>query len=153
MKRRVVIALLAGSALVAGPHAVPGQVARPPSGGVLNRYLAPPGGLEQEFLGAWNLTWDDPADPDCPCHGTLAIEVEPDGSLRGLWSMKGPAAVLRGNVAFDQNVWAGRYAQPDDVDFPLKGHFRLEARGGTALSGSYQRDGTAIPFHWSATRR
>jgi hypothetical protein len=56
-------------------------------------------------------------------------------------------------VAFDQNVWAGQYAQPDDVDFPVKGHFRFEARGGKALTGSYQRDGTAIPYRWGATRQ
>ena len=62
--------------------------------------------------------------------------------------------ILEGAVAFDNNVWAGRFAQPDDnVDFPLKGHFRLETRGGTALTGSYQRDGTAIAFPWRATRR
>lgn len=154
MKSRLLAALLAGGVVAASlPGGVLGQVARPPSGRVLNRYLAPPGGLEQEFLGTWNLTWDDPADPDCPCRGTLTIEVEQDGSLKGLWSMKGAPAVLRGAVAFDQNVWAGRYAQPDDVDFPLKGNFRIEARGGSALSGSYHRDGTAIPYHWSATRR
>ena len=61
--------------------------------------------------------------------------------------------MLNGALAFDQNVWAGRFAQSDAVDFPLKGHFRLEARGGTALTGSYQREGTAIPYRWSATRR
>ena len=55
--------------------------------------------------------------------------------------------------AYDQNVWAGRFAQSDDLDFPLKGHFRLEARGGTALTGSYQRDGTTIPYAWSAIRQ
>jgi hypothetical protein len=62
--------------------------------------------------------------------------------------------VLQGGVAFDNNVWAGEFAQPDNnVDFPLKGHFRLETRGQTTLTGSYQRDGTAIPRRWSATRQ
>jgi hypothetical protein len=62
--------------------------------------------------------------------------------------------ILLGEVAFDNNVWTGHFAQPDDnVDFPLKGHFRLETRGGTALSGSYQRDGTSIPHRWSGTRQ
>ena len=67
--------------------------------------------------------------------------------------MKGGAAILHGDVAFDQNMWAGQFTQPDDADFPLKGHFRLEARGGNELTGSYQRDGTAIPYRWSAVRR
>ena len=61
--------------------------------------------------------------------------------------MKGGAAVLVGGVAYDGNVWAGRFAQADDLDFPIKGHFRLETRGQDGgLTGSYQRDGTSIPF-------
>jgi hypothetical protein len=138
---------LSGSAL--------GQLVRPPSGGVLDRYLAPPSGLEQQFLGTWNLTWNDLADPDCPCHGTLQIDVEQDGTLRGHWTMKGGTTLLLlGDVAFDQNVWAGTFVQTGDgADFPLKGHFRLEARGGTALTGSYEREGLTIPYSWSATRR
>jgi hypothetical protein len=68
--------------------------------------------------------------------------------------MKGGAAVLIGAVAYDNNVWAGRFSQPDDLDFPIKGHFRLETRDNAGgLTGSYQRDGTSIPFRWSATRR
>jgi len=128
------------------------QVARPPMGAV-DRFLAPPSGQEQAFLGSWALTWDDPADSACPCHGTLIVEVRQDGSLKGTWPLTGGAATLLGEVAFDQNMWAGRYAQADDADFPLKGHFRLEARGGNELTGSYQRDGTAIPYRWSAVRR
>jgi len=62
--------------------------------------------------------------------------------------------ILLGEVAFDNNVWAGHFAQPDDnVDFPLKGYFRLETRGGTALTGSYHRDGTSIARRWNATRQ
>jgi hypothetical protein len=116
--------------------------------------LAPPTNIQQEFLGTWNLTWDDPVNPDCPCHGTLTVQTQGDGELKGYWPMKGGAAVLFGEVAYDNNVWTGRFAQPDDLDFPIKGHFRLEARsqdGG--LTGSYQRDGTSIAFRWSATRR
>jgi hypothetical protein len=146
---------IAGGIALALPGGALGQEARPPTGGV-NRFpmAAPPSGLDRPFLGTWSLTWQDPADPACPCHGVLTIKVEPDGSLKGYWPLRGGMAVLEGGVAFDQNAWAGRFAQPDDgsVDFPIKGHFRLESRGGAALTGSYQRDGTAIPYSWSATR-
>ena len=156
MKIRPLLAfLLAGGALVLAMRG-PGlaQIARPPTGGVDNRFLAPPSGVQQTFLGTWNLTWDDPGDPKCPCRGTLTVDTQADGSLKGYWSIQNPPVILQGGVAFDNNVWAGDFAQPDDnVDFPLKGHFRLETRGGTALTGSYQRDGTAIPHSWSATRR
>jgi hypothetical protein len=157
MKARPLLALvLAGGAqamVMHGPALA--QVARPPSGGVLNRFLAPPSGVQQSFLGTWNLTWEDPGDPKCPCRGTLTVDTQADGSLKGYWSIRKPAVILLGEVAFDNNVWVGDFAQPDDnVDFPLKGHFRLETRGGgTALTGSYQRDGTAIPRSWSATRQ
>ena len=151
----LLVLFLAGGALTAAMHGpVLGQVPRTPSGGVDNRFLAPPSGVQQSFLGTWNLTWDDPGDPKCPCHGTLEIDTQADGSLKGYWSIQSPAVILQGGMAFDNNVWAGQFAQPDDnVDFPLKGHFRLETRGGPALTGSYQRDGTAIPRRWSATRQ
>ena len=130
------------------------QMSGPPAGGVLDRFLAPPTNLQQDFLGTWTLTWDDPVNPDCPCHGTLTIQPQADGQLKGYWPMKGGAAVLVGGVAYDGNVWAGRFAQSDDLDFPIKGHFRLETRGQNGgLTGSYQRDGTSIPFPWRATRR
>jgi hypothetical protein len=136
------------------PVSASAQVAGPPAGGVLNRFLAPPTNLQQDFVGTWNLTWDDPVNPDCPCHGTLTIVTQANGELKGYWSMKGAAAVLQGGVAYDGNAWAGSFAQPDDVDFPIKGHFRLATRGQDGgLVGSYHRDGTSIPFHWSATRR
>jgi len=153
MKMSLLVALVAGGAIANLASGVLGQVARPPSGGVLDRFLAPPSGLEQQFLGTWNLAWDDPADPHCPCHGTLTIEVQQDGSLKGFWSIRNPPAVLRGEVAFDQNVWAGLYAQPDGVEFPLKFHFRLEARGGRELTGADHLYGTAIPYRWNAIRR
>ena len=154
----VVLVLAGGVAIAALPSDVLAQVARPPAGGQLDRFLAPPAGLVEDFVGTWNLSWNDPGDPACPCRGTLAIQVDQSadnaGGLKGYWSLKGGDAVLTGAVAFDNNLWAGRFAQPDDgVDFPLKGHFRLEARGGTALTGSYQRDGRAIPLSWSGTRR
>ena len=120
---------------------------------MLDRFLAPPTGIQQEFLGTWNLTWDDPVDPDCPCRGELTIQTRANGELRGSWPMQGGAAVLIGEVAFDNNVWTGRFAQPDDLDFPIKGHFRLEFRNqDRGLTGSYQRDGTSIPFRWAASR-
>lgn len=140
--------------MMPGFNSAIGQVVPPPSGGVLDRFIAPPGALERDFLGKWNLVWDDLGDPACPCRATLTIEVAQNGELKGYWPMKGATAVLQGGVAYDQNVWAGRFAQPDDgVDFPVKGHFRLETRGGTALTGSFQRDGMAIPYRWSATRQ
>ena len=150
-----VLFLAAGLLTVAAMHgSLLGQMVPPPSGGVDNRFLAPPSGVQQTFLGTWNLTWDDPGDPKCPCRGTLTVDTQADGSLNGYWSIKNPPVILEGGMAFDNNVWAGRFAQADDnVDFPLKGHFRLETRGGTALTGSYQRDGTAIPRRWSATRQ
>jgi hypothetical protein len=151
MKRPVLPALLA-TIVIANSAAA--QLPRPPTGGA-NRFPfpAPPQELLQHFLGTWNLTWDDPADRSCPCHGVLRIDVEPDGTLKGYWSMKGATLVLRGEVAVDQNVWVGTYDQPGDTaDFPLKGHFRLEARGGTTLTGSYQRSGTVIPYRWGAVR-
>ena len=138
-------------ALVLLPITAFSQVSRPPLGAP-DRFLAPPTNIQQDFLGIWNLTWQDPVNPDCPCHGTLTIETQPDGELRGRWALKSGTAVLLGGVDFDGNAWAGRFAQSDDLDFPLKGHFRLETRSG-GLTGSYQRDGTAVPFSWSATRR
>jgi hypothetical protein len=156
MKARPLLALLLAGGAVGPTMPSPGlaQISHPPSGGVDNRFLAPPSGVQQTFLGTWNLTWDDPGDPKCPCRGTLTIDTQADGSLKGYWSIKNPPVILQGGMAFDNNVWAGQFAQPDDnVDFPLKGHFRLETRGGTALTGSYQRDGTAIPRRWSATRQ
>jgi hypothetical protein len=146
--KKILLALLAGTL----PAAALGQMSGPPMGAV-DRFLAPPTNLDQQFLGTWALTWDDPANPACPCHGILTIEVQDDGTLKGYWPMPGGPAVLNGDLGFDQNAWAGRFAQSDDVDFPLKGHFRLEARGGRALTGSYQRDGTAIPYRWSASRQ
>lgn len=151
--RRWPAALLA---LLAAAISVPAtaQVPRPPSGGVLHPFVAPPAGVQMDFVGTWNVTWDDPADPTCPCRGTLTIEQRFDGALEGQWTLAGGIAYLQGTVAFDGNVWAGRFSQGDDIDFPLKGHFRLETRDqGKALSGSWQRDGTSIPFHWSASRR
>ena len=145
MKRWLLVAL----AML--PVSALGQLSRPPMGAV-DRFLAPPTNVQQDFIGTWNLTWQDPVNPDCPCHGILTIEMEANGDLKGYWPLKGGAAVLVGGVAFDGNAWAGRFAQSDDLDSPIKGHFRLETRSGS-LSGSYQRDGTAIAFPWSATRR
>ena len=130
------------------------QVALPPPGGALHPFVAPPSGLQQDFIGTWTLTWTDPVDPKCPCKGTLTIWAEFDGALKGTWPIPGGTATLKGEVAVNGDAWGGTCSQSDDVDFPIKGHFRLEARdGGRALTGSYQRDGTSIPFSWSATRR
>jgi len=77
MKTRPLLALVLAVGALALVMQGPGlaQVARPPSGGVDNRFLAPPSGVQQSFLGTWNLAWDDPGDPKCPCHGTLTVDT------------------------------------------------------------------------------
>jgi hypothetical protein len=126
----------------------------PHVGGPSGNFLGPPQGSAGDFLGDWHLTWDGHADSRCPCHGRLTISVAPSGDLVGYWDSKEGLVVLHGSVGFDQNVWTGTFEQPDsDADFPLRGHFRLEARAeGSALSGSYQPEGTTLPFRWSGTR-
>ena len=98
------------------------------------------------------MTWQGPIYFCCPCRGTLTITTNDNGELEGVWKIKGAPATLRGSVGYDQNVWIGKFQQSDDADFPLKGHFRLESRGETLLTGSYQPDGTAIPFSWTGRR-
>ncbi|MFI4999154.1 MAG: hypothetical protein ACHQK9_04680 [Reyranellales bacterium] len=134
-----------------------GQISGPPMGGSYSwGSLGPPTGTVQDFIGSWDLTWDGPTGSHCPCRGTLTVEMKEtaDGSgLAGTWTAKGPAAVLSGGVSYDQNVWAGRFAQPDDAsDYPMRGYFRLEARGSGRLTGSYRLEGTAVPFSWNGTR-
>lgn len=147
------VLLLAGGALGATVH---GQVSGPPAGGPDWKSIGPPLGNAQDFLGTWKLTWDGPVDANCPCHGMLTIEMKntADGSgLAGYWEMKRATAVLQGAVGVDQNVWVGHWAvQNDTSDFPAKGNFRIETRGGNALTGSYQRQGMTIPFRLSGTR-
>jgi hypothetical protein len=147
------VLLLAGGAIEADVH---GQVARPPAGGPNWQSIGPPLGDSDDFLGVWKVTWDGPMDSNCPCHGMLTIEVKTtaDGTgFAGYWEKKGSTAVLQGAVGVDQNVWVGHYAVPNDTsDFPEKGNFRLEARGGHTLTGSYQRQGMTIPFRMTGTR-
>jgi hypothetical protein len=88
----------------------------------------------------------------CPCRGSLTISTNQTGDLEGLWKSSGPPAKLSGSVGFNQDVWTGTFAQPDDMDFPQHGYFRIEYRGERSLTGSYQPDGTAIPFSWTGTR-
>ena len=128
------------------------QVSRPPMGGTSGRPLGPPSGSIEGFLGVWTLVWQGPIDAGCPCRGTLTITVNDFGELRGVWKMKGPPATLSGPVGYDRNVWAGRFEQSDEADFPMRGHFRLETRDEHLLNGSYQPEGTAIPYTWTATR-
>ncbi len=128
------------------------QLSGPPAGGPTGQFLGQPSGKVANFLGVWTLTWDGPVDSHCPCRGTLTISTSRNGELEGVWKSSGPASMLSGPTGFDQNVWIGRFAQPDDVDFPVRGHFRLEYRDGRTLTGSYQPDGTAVPFRWSGTR-
>jgi hypothetical protein len=151
---------LLGALLVIGvAAAVPAraQLSRPPMGGPGDVPVNPPTTRSlQDFVGSWRLTWQDPGNPDCPCHGSLWIDVDDnaDGpSLDGHWKLKGGDAVLHGPLSYQATVWSGRFAQPDDgLGYPLRGHFRLESRDRNTLTGSYQRDGTAIPYSWSATR-
>ena len=87
-----------------------------------------------------------PATPNARATARSRSTTQADGSLKGYWSIKNPPVILQGGMAFDNNVWAGRLrAARRQRRFSSKGHFRLETRGGTALTGSYQRDGTAIP--------
>lgn len=141
-------------AVAAAPAAA--QISRPPSGGPTGQFLGPPTGTVEDFIGSWDLTWEGPTGSGCPCSGMLKIEMKrtADGEgLVGIWSMKGPDATLRGPVSYNQTVWAGDFAQPfDSSDYPMKGSFRLLARDNRTLTGSYRRDGTALPFSWTATR-
>ena len=149
--------LVAFLLLVAGPSsptfAQPAGMT-PHTGGPSGNFLGPPQGTVSDFLGDWKLTWDGHIDSRCPCRGRLTISVAENGDLVGYWDSKEGLVVLHGSVGFDQNVWTGTFEQPDsNADFPLRGHFRLEARGeGAALSGSYQPEGTTLPFRWSGTR-
>jgi hypothetical protein len=145
--RHALIALL----LLAAP-AVQAQLSGPPSGGPTGQFLGPPTGNAGNFLGVWALTWEGPMGTNCPCRGTLTIVANDNGDLRGTWKTNGTGATLTGSVGYNQDVWTGRFAQPDDSDFPIRGHFRLESRGERSLTGSYQPDGTAVPFQWSGAR-
>ena len=128
------------------------QLSGPPAGGPTGQFLGPPSGNANNFLGVWELAWDGPIDFRCPCRGSLTITANSNGDLEGHWKMKGPPARLSGPVGYDQNVWTGQFAQSDEADFPMRGHFRLEYRDERTLTGSYQPDGTAIPFRWSGSR-
>ena len=136
---------------------VQAQLPRPPMGGPGDVPVNPPTGRGMnDFIGAWRLTWQDPTNVDCPCRGSLFIDIDAnaDGtSLAGRWKMKDGDAVLAGTMSYQAKVWSGHFSQPDDgLGFPAKGNFRLESRDPDTLTGSYQRDGTAIGFSWSATR-
>jgi hypothetical protein len=128
----------------------------PPVGGPSGNFIGPPTGTPQDFLGAWNVTWQGPIDAHCPCRGTLTIDFEQTANgagMVGYWAMKGSQVVLHGSVSYNQTIWTGRFAVPDDTaDFPFKGYFRLETRGNGNFTGSYQRDGTAIPYAWNGSR-
>lgn len=133
------------------------QLPRPPMGGPGDVPVNPPTSRGMnDFIGAWRLTWQDPTNPDCPCRGSLFIDIDAnaDGtSLAGHWKMKDGDAVLAGTMSYQAKVWYGRFSQPDDgLGFPAKGSFHLESRDPDTLTGSYQRDGTAIGFSRNATR-
>jgi hypothetical protein len=128
------------------------QLSGPPAGGPTGQFLGPPTGRPGDFLGVWEMTWEGPIDARCPCKGSLTISTNSVGDLEGHWKMNGPPARLSGSMGFDQNVWIGQFAQPDDADFPMRGHFRLEYRNEHTLTGSYQPNGTAVPFRWSGSR-
>lgn len=152
--RTLLAVLLLAAAAVAPAQ---GQMPRAPSGGPTGNFIGPPTGNVQNFLGTWAFTWDGPMDANCPCHGTITIKFDENadgGSYDGYWAMKGPDAVLHGSVGYNQNVWTGKFAQPDDGSgFPVTGRFRLELVDPQTLAGSYQRDGMTIAFRWSGTRK
>ena len=132
------------------------QLPRPPMGGPGDVPVNPPTSRGMnDFIGAWRLTWQDPTNPDCPCRGSLFIDIDAnaDGtSLAGRWKMKDGDAVLAGTMSYQAKVWYGRFSQPDDgLGFLAKGSFHLESRDPDTLTGSYQRDGTAIGFSRNAT--
>jgi hypothetical protein len=151
---RALLAVLLAGAATATP--AQSQMPRAPSGGPTGQFLGVPTGTVQDFLGKWTFTWDGPIDANCPCHGTMTIQFDENvdgGGLDGYWSMKGPDAVLHGSVGYNQNVWTGHFAQPDDGSgFPVTGSFRLEVVDPHTLTGSYQREGTAIGFRWNGTK-
>lgn len=153
-RRGLVTALLLGG--LAGSWPAGAQLPRPPTGGPGNVPVNPPTTGFERFVGAWTLSWDDPADPNCPCRGALRIDIEEtfDGaSLAGRWSTKDGQAILQGTMSYNADYWSGRFAFPDDgTGFPVKGNFRLELRDARTLTGSFQREGMAIPFRWSAIR-
>lgn len=155
--RHLLLALLVLAPLVLAPLVLAtgpaqAQMSGPPAGGPTGQFLGPPTGNAGDFLGVWDLTWHGPMGTNCPCRGTLTISIGNNGDLQGTWKSHGPEARLSGSVGYNQDVWTGRFAQGDDADFPIRGHFRLEARGERNLTGSYQPDGTAIPFSWSGSR-
>jgi len=152
--RKAIVSILAVLLLAAPALAQQPAGMIPHVGGPSGNFLGPPQGNATDFLGTWKLTWDGHVDSRCPCHGKLTISVAETGDLVGRWEAKEGLVVLRGSVGYDQNVWTGTFDQPDsNADFPLRGHFRLEARAeGAALTGSYQPEGTTLPFRWSGTR-
>lgn len=146
-------ALFAGLLCSVAAVAAQAQMSGPPMGGTSGRIIGPPDGHVGDFVGLWDLIWQGPTDAGCPCSGTLTITRNDFGELRGVWrTMKGPSITLSGPVGYEQNVWIGRFQQSGDVDFPLRGHFRMEARGDGLLTGSYQPEGTAIPYTWTGKR-
>ena len=57
-------------------------------------------------------------------------------------------------MSLDRRYWGGSYFLADDGSgYIKKGFFRLELRDSNTLTGSYHREGTALPFSWSATRK
>jgi hypothetical protein len=148
MKRLLVLVL----ALLALAPPASAQLSGPPAGGPTGQFLGPPSGNASNFLGVWTLIWDGPAGTHCPCRGSLTITANHNGDIEGIWKSNGPSAKLSGPVGFNQNVWIGTFAQPDDMDFPQRGNFRIEYRDERTLTGSYQPNGTAIPFRWNGTR-
>ena len=89
---------------------------------------------------------------NCPCRGTLTIVDRQRRRPAGPWKTNGTGATLSGSVGYNQDVWTGRFAQPDDADFPIRGHFRLESRGERTPDRLLPARRTAIPFSWSGTR-
>ena len=140
--------------IASGP--APAQMPPPPMGGPGNVPVNPPTTGMSSFVGDWRLSWDDPGDPDCPCRGTLSIDIDEnaDGaSLVGRWATKGGHATLRGTMSYNADYWSGQFSRPDDgAGLPIHGNFRLELRDSNTLTGSYQRSGMGIPMRWTATR-
>ena len=87
----------------------------PPAGGVLDRFLAPPSGVQQSFLGGWDADLGRSRRPQLPVpRHARPSTPRPTAASRAIGRSEIPPSILLGEVAFDNNVWAGVFAQPDD---------------------------------------
>jgi hypothetical protein len=87
----------------------------PHVGGPSGNFLGPPSGNAGDFLGDWNFTWDGHFDPRCLCRGRLHDFRRRARRPGAIGTRKEGSVVLHGSVGYDQNVWTGRFNQPDPM--------------------------------------